>query len=97
MLGICGQSDLRGIIEMSQRGGVREALALDMFVYRIKKYVGAYLAVLGAEVDGIVFSAGVGENSALIRGMVCQGLEVSLGYDCLDCPVYLMPASLLAP
>ena len=61
---------------MSQRGGVREALALDMFTYRIRKYIGAYLAALGGRVDGVVFSAGIGENSSLIRGMVCQGLQV---------------------
>lgn len=76
LLGLCGQSDLRGIIEMSQRGEAKGTLALDIFVYRIKKYIGAYLAALDGQVDGIVFSAGIGENCALIRGMVCNGLQV---------------------
>jgi acetate kinase len=49
-------------------------LALDMYAYRIKKYIGAYLAALG-RVDALVFTAGVGENSAYVRGRACEGLE----------------------
>ncbi len=77
LLGLSGQSDLRSIIEMSQRGEPRGQLALDMFVYRIRKYIGAFLAALGGRVDAVVFSAGIGENSALIRGLVCEGMQVS--------------------
>jgi hypothetical protein len=47
-----------------------------MFVYRVRKYLGAYSAALGGAVDAVVFSAGIGENSALVRGAVCADLEV---------------------
>ncbi|MDZ7828702.1 MAG: acetate kinase [Halofilum sp. (in: g-proteobacteria)] len=71
--GICGSSDLRDI-EKKASGGDRDAqLALDMYVYRIRKYVGAYWAVLG-HVDALVFTAGVGENAGRIRARVCEGL-----------------------
>ena len=76
--GVCGQSDLRAVIEMAGRGEPRGALALDMFVYRIRKYIGAYMAALGGRIDAIVFSAGIGENSALARALVCQGLQASV-------------------
>ena len=49
------------------------ALALDMFVYRIRKYIGAYAAVLG-RVDGIVFTAGIGENDDIVRSKVCENM-----------------------
>ena len=48
-------------------------LALEMYAYRIKKYIGAYMAALG-RVDALVFTAGVGEHSDVIRGLVCTGL-----------------------
>ncbi|HHB89718.1 MAG TPA: acetate kinase, partial [Anaerolineae bacterium] len=48
-------------------------LALEMYAYRIRKYIGAYMAVLG-RVDALVFTAGVGENSPLVRKMSCAGL-----------------------
>lgn len=71
--GICGSGDLRDI-EKKASGGNRDAeLALDMYVYRIRKYVGAYWAVLG-HVDALVFTAGVGENAGRIRARVCEGL-----------------------
>ena len=76
--GVCGQSDLRAVIEMAGRGEPRGALALDMFVYRIRKYIGAYMAALGGRVDAVVFSAGIGENSALARALICQGLQASV-------------------
>jgi acetate kinase len=52
-------------------------LALEMFCYRIKKYIGAYFAVLGG-VDAVVFTGGIGENSPAVRGHCCEGLA-SLG------------------
>jgi len=52
-------------------------LALEMFCYRIKKYIGAYFAVLG-EVDALVFTGGIGENSPAVRRHCCEGLA-SLG------------------
>jgi acetate kinase len=76
MLGICGQSDMRSVIQLRSQGDARAALALDMFVFRVRKYIGAYMAVLGGKVDALVFSAGIGENSADVRRMVCEGLQV---------------------
>jgi acetate kinase len=53
-------------------------LAWDMYVYRIRKYIGAYYVALGGHVDALVFSAGVGENSAELRAAVCDGLQASV-------------------
>lgn len=73
--GLSGSNDLRDIIKRQEEGEKDARLALDMFTYRIKKYIGAYFAALG-RVDAIVYTAGVGENSALIREKSCEGLEV---------------------
>mmetsp|Transcript_10779 Transcript_10779/g.23171 ORF Transcript_10779/g.23171 Transcript_10779/m.23171 type:complete len:456 (+) Transcript_10779:58-1425(+) len=75
LLGLCGQSDVRSVIELRDQGDPHATLALDMFVYRVRKFIGAYSAALGGKVDALVFSAGIGENSTVIRNMVCQGLE----------------------
>jgi acetate kinase len=72
--GICGANDMREILQMAKRGDPQAQLALDLYCYRIKKYLGAYIAVLG-RVDAIVFTGGIGENAALIRKQCCQGLE----------------------
>ena len=72
--GICGVSDMREIQGLSYRGDERAKLALDMFCYRIKKYIGAYCAVLG-RLDAIVFTGGIGENASAIRQRACDGLE----------------------
>ena len=72
--GLCGASDLRNVLEHEASGDERAKLAVDVYVHRIRKYVGAYTAVLG-RVDGLVFTAGVGENSPDIRQRVCDGLE----------------------
>jgi acetate kinase len=72
--GLCGASDLRDVLEREASGDERAKLAVDVYVHRIRKYVGAYMAVLG-RVDGLVFTAGVGENSPDIRRRVCDGLE----------------------
>ncbi len=76
LLGISGLSnDMRDIEEASlKRGEERATLALEMFVDRVRKYIGAYAATLG-RLDGIVFTAGIGENSPEIREMVCSGQE----------------------
>lgn len=79
LLGLCGENDLRSVIAMSDKGEPRGRLALDMFVYRIRKYIGAYLVALGGNVDAIVFSAGIGENSAIVRQLVCKDLQVCGG------------------
>ncbi len=72
--GICGVNDMREIEKLARDGDSRAQLALEMFCYRIKKYVGAYTAVLG-RLDAVVFTAGIGENSALIRARSCRGLS----------------------
>jgi acetate kinase len=72
--GLCGVSDMRDAVEREREGDPRAKLALDAYTYRIRKYIGAYMAALG-QVDGIVFTAGVGENSPDIRARACAGLE----------------------
>jgi acetate kinase len=66
-------ADFRDIQEAAERGEPRARLAIDVFVHRVRKYVGAYAAVLGGA-DAIVFTGGIGENSALVRSRVCDGL-----------------------
>ncbi|GIL65712.1 hypothetical protein Vafri_19392 [Volvox africanus] len=75
LLGVTGSSDLRAVIEAAQKGEARAQLGLDMLVHRIKKYIGAYTAVLGGKVDAVIFSAGIGENSSLLRGLVLEGFQ----------------------
>jgi acetate kinase len=72
--GICGANDMREILQMANRGEPLAQLALELYCYRIKKYIGAYFAVLG-RVDAVVFTGGIGENAAPIRRQCCQGLE----------------------
>jgi acetate kinase len=71
--GICGENDMREIIERARSEDPQACLALEMYAYRIKKYIGAYTAALG-RLDAVVFTAGIGENSALIRALCCKGL-----------------------
>lgn len=73
--GITGiSSDMREIDAAAEKGDKKAILALDMYNYRIKKYVGAYAAAMGGA-DIIVFTAGVGENQASMRSEVCKGME----------------------
>ena len=75
VLGITGiSSDMRDIESAAEEGNERARLALDMYNYRIKKYIGAYAAAMGG-VDVIVWTAGVGENQIGTRLDVCKGLE----------------------
>ena len=75
LLGITGiSSDMREIDAAAKNNDERAVLALDMYFYRIKKYVGAYAAAMGG-VDTIVFTAGVGENQANMREEVCRNME----------------------
>ncbi|HFD91746.1 MAG TPA: acetate kinase [Gammaproteobacteria bacterium] len=75
--GICGSNDMREVLRRADGGDEAACLALDMYCYRIRKYIGAYYAVLG-RVDAVVFTGGVGENAARVRQQCCRGLE-SLG------------------
>ena len=69
-----GMSDMRDVENAAAQGNEHARLALDMYFYRIKKYVGAYAAAMGG-VDIIVFTAGVGENQAGMREEVCRDME----------------------
>jgi acetate kinase len=75
LLGVSGISnDIREIEEKASSGNERCQLAIEIFTYRIKKYIGAYAAALGG-IDTLVFTAGIGENSYSIRTKICEGLE----------------------
>jgi acetate kinase len=81
--GICGMNDMRQIQQRAEEGDERARLALDMFCYRIRKYIGAYSAVIG-RTDAIVFTGGIGENSAAVRERTCSDLDtlgISLDLD----------------
>jgi acetate kinase len=77
--GLCGDNDLRVVEARATSGDARAQLAIDVFCHRIRKYVGAYAAVLGG-LDALVFTAGIGEHSPVVRERVCAGLEF-LGID----------------
>lgn len=67
-------SDFRDIENGAEEGNENCALALDKFAYEVRKYIGSYAAALGG-LDCLVFTAGVGENSASMRARICEGLE----------------------
>lgn len=72
--GICGASDMREIERLARAGDARARLAIDMYCYRIRKYIGGYLPEL-QRLDALVFTGGIGENSPHIRAESCRGLE----------------------
>jgi len=74
MFGLTGYSDLREIETNAEQGDAVCNLALKMNAYRVKKYIGAYAAVLNG-IDAIVFTAGIGENSNIMRELICTDLE----------------------
>jgi acetate kinase len=74
MLGMAGSNDMRDIHKFAAEGSEEAKLALKLYAYRIKKFIGAYAAVLNG-VDALVFTGGVGENDRLMRAMVCESLE----------------------
>ncbi len=73
--GIAGSNDMRDVMGKRAAGDANASLAIDMYVQRIKKYIGAYTAEMGA-LDAIVFTAGIGENSPELRSLICENLEV---------------------
>jgi len=75
LLGVSGISpDMREVLEAKERGDGRAELAIEMFCYRVRKQVGAYLAALGGA-DAVVFGGGIGENSPTVRARVLSGME----------------------
>jgi len=80
VLGISGvSSDFRDIEEEANKGNYRAKLALQMFAYEAKKYIGAYAAAMNG-VDAVVFTAGIGENSYTMRSAICKDMTY-LGID----------------
>ncbi len=71
--GLCDESDMRLIVQRAEPGS-DYARALELFVYRVKKYIGAYVAVLG-RVDAIIFTGGIGENAYEVREAICENME----------------------
>ncbi|MEU6497487.1 acetate kinase [Streptomyces sp. NPDC046984] len=74
LFGLCGDNDMREIQRRIDEGDAQARLAFDIYIHRLKKYIGAYYAVLG-RVDAIAFTAGVGENAAPVREAAVGGLE----------------------
>jgi acetate kinase len=75
LLGVSGRSrDMRDLLKAAQRGDARADLAVEMFCYRIRKYIGAYLAVLGGA-HAIIFGGGIGENAAEVRSRICASMD----------------------
>lgn len=75
LLGVSGiSSDMREVLRSASSGNRRAQSAIDLFCYRVRKYIGAYAAALDGP-DGIVFEGGIGENASEIRSMICQGLS----------------------
>ncbi|MFF9128009.1 acetate kinase [Streptomyces sp. NPDC014889] len=74
LFGLCGDNDMREIRRRTEEGDDEARLAFEIYVHRLKKYVGAYYAVLGT-VDAVAFTAGVGENAAFVREAALAGLE----------------------
>jgi acetate kinase len=79
--GICGVNDMREILRRAEAGNPSARLAIDMYVYRLRKYIGSYAAALG-RLDALVFTGGIGEHAGPIRSAVCRGLSLfGLGID----------------
>lgn len=74
MLGLTGYSDMRDITNLYNEGNESAHLAYELYTYRIKKFIGSYAAALGG-LDAIVFTAGVGENDAFTRKLVCEDMK----------------------
>ena len=71
--GICGANDMRVVLDRAEKGDDLAQLALEVYTYRIKKYIGAYAAVLG-RLDALVFTGGIGENAPAVRERCCEDL-----------------------
>lgn len=90
--GLCGETDMREILGRERAGDQAAALALAVYTHRLRKYIGAYTAILGG-LDALIFTAGVGENAPAIRERVCADLgylgivldkaanQAAMGYD----------------
>jgi len=74
LLGLCGESDMRDIIKLAENGNDKAQTAIDVFIYRIQKYIGSYTAAMNG-VDVIIFIAGIGENCSCLRKRILENFE----------------------
>ena len=74
LLGLCGKSDMRDILAAAEKGDKASQTAIEIFVYRIQKYIGAFMAALNGA-DALVFTGGIGENSPYIRACIADNLS----------------------
>lgn len=74
-LGLAGNADLRSVVAAADSGDAQAKLAIEVFIHRLRKYLGAYLIELEGATDAIVFSAGIGENNPMTRRLCLKGLE----------------------
>jgi len=72
--GLAGSSDMRDLEDMAAKGDPHAQLAIEIYAYRARKYVGAYAAAMGG-LDAVVFTGGIGENSPSMRRRICDGLD----------------------
>jgi acetate kinase len=95
--GLCGKADMRDIVKLADQGDINAHTAIEVFIYRIQKYIGAYAAALNGT-NAIVFTAGIGENSPYLRQEVLSkfdyiGLKIDLSKNKVNEPVFSTPDS----
>jgi len=77
LLGISGVSnDMREVVKASEAGNERAKWAVEVFCYRVQKYIGAYMTAVGKGLHAIAFTGGIGENAVIVRDMVCRELDI---------------------
>jgi acetate kinase len=95
--GLCGMADMRDIIKLAEQGDTNASTAIEVFIYRIQKYIGAYTAAINGT-DAIVFTAGIGENNPYIRQEILSkfdylGLKIDCTKNKLNEPIFSTPDS----
>jgi acetate kinase len=95
--GLCGKADMRDIVKIADQGDANAQIAIEVFIYRIQKYIGAYAAALNGT-NAIVFTAGIGENSPYLRQEILSkfdylGLKVDRAKNKVNEPVFSTPDS----
>ncbi|CAL5222680.1 g5080 [Coccomyxa viridis] len=75
-LGMCGHADIRAVLQAADAGDEKAQLAIEVYLHRLRRYMGSYFLQLRGKVDAVVFSAGMGENSAFLRARILEDLDV---------------------
>jgi len=75
MKGLCGVKDMREVHQLAVNGDKRAGLAIDMFCFRVCKYIGAYYVTLEG-LDALIFTGGIGENDPIVRQIICSKLSI---------------------